>query len=126
LTNVYDGASARAVAGLPRTHTIATASHAIASAAGVPDDDLTLAVNLAAVRAIIPVSKQFGLAISVGWQDGYHDKLDDGVRRLLELGIVGINLGDYDKEAQKMIPVKNATERTSEESLGYRKEAWSR
>ena len=50
LTNIYDAASARAVAQLPGTKVIATASYAVAAASGSSDATMTLETNLAAVR----------------------------------------------------------------------------
>jgi 2-methylisocitrate lyase-like PEP mutase family enzyme len=111
LTNVYDAVSAKAVAGLPGTKALATASYAVALAAGVTDDDMTLETNLNAVRAISPVAKEYGLPLSIDWQDGYGDRLEEGIEKILQLGIVGINLEDCDKATQKMIPVNEAAER---------------
>jgi 2-methylisocitrate lyase-like PEP mutase family enzyme len=111
LTNVYDAVSARAVAALSGTQALATASYAVALAAGVTDDDMTLETNLNAVRSISPVAKEFGLPLSIDWQDGYGDRLEEGIEKLLQLGVVGINLEDCDKETQNMMPVNVAAER---------------
>ena len=111
LTNIYDAVSAKAVAGLPGTQALATASYAVALAAGVEDDDMTLETNLNAVRAISPIAKKYGLPLSVDWQDGYGDRLEEGIEKILQLGVVGINLEDCDKATQKMIPVNEAAER---------------
>ncbi|RDL38168.1 uncharacterized protein BP5553_05601 [Venustampulla echinocandica] len=110
-TNVYDGASARAIAALPQTKALASASYAIAVAAGLADEDLTLDINLAGVRAIAIVAKEHGLPLTADFQDGYGEQLEEGIQKLLDLGVVGINLEDYDKTAKKMIPISEATER---------------
>jgi 2-methylisocitrate lyase-like PEP mutase family enzyme len=111
LTNVYDAASARAVADIPATKALATASYAVASAVGTTDDDLSLEQNLAAVSTIAPFAKERGLPLSVDFQDGYGDRLEEGVEKLLAYGVVGINLEDFDKVAQKIIPLETAAER---------------
>lgn len=56
LTNIYEAVTARAIVGLPCMKALATASYAVAAAAGVADDDMTLETNLAAVRAIAPMA----------------------------------------------------------------------
>ena len=62
---------------LPETTALATASYAVAAAAGLEDDDLTLEINLAAVKGIAKVAKQFNLPLTVDFQDGYGDKLEE-------------------------------------------------
>ncbi|KUJ07700.1 Phosphoenolpyruvate/pyruvate domain-containing protein [Mollisia scopiformis] len=111
LTNIYDAMSARAIAALPGTKALATASYAIAGAAGVTDDGMTLETNLAAVHGISGVAKEYGLPLTVDWQDGYGARLEEGIQDILKLGVVEINLEDCDKETQKMLPVEVAAER---------------
>lgn len=111
LTNIYDAVSARAVAALPGTQALATASYAVSGAAGVSDDDMTLETNMAAVLAIAPVAKEFGLPLTIDWQDGYGDRLEEGIAKLLDVGVVGINLEDSDKEKQKLYPMEEAAAR---------------
>jgi 2-methylisocitrate lyase-like PEP mutase family enzyme len=72
---------------------------------------MTLETNLNAVRAISPIAKQYGLPLSIDWQDGYGDRLEEGIEKILQLGVVGLNLEDCDKATQKMIPVNEAAER---------------
>lgn len=110
LTNIYDALTAQIIASLPGTKALATASAAIAFAAGLSDDDLTLDVNLAAVRNIAPVAKKFNLPLSVDFQDGYGDRLEEGLRALLNLGVVGVNLEDCDRHG-KMMGIEEAIER---------------
>jgi 2-methylisocitrate lyase-like PEP mutase family enzyme len=111
LTNVYDAASARAIAGLKGTQALATASYAVAAAAGFADKDLTLEANLAAIRAITAVAKEYNLPLTVDWQDGYGSRLEEGLEKLLDLGVVGINLEDCDGETQKLYPTEEAVAR---------------
>jgi 2-methylisocitrate lyase-like PEP mutase family enzyme len=111
LTNIYDAVSARAVAPLAGTQALATASFAVAAAAGTLDDRMTLEMNLAAVRSIAPVAKEYGLPLTVDWQDGYGDRLEEGVGKLIELGVAGINLEDCHNETKKMFLIEEATER---------------
>lgn len=111
LTNIYDAASARAVATLAGTQALATTSFAVAAAAGTSDDRMTLETNLAAVQSIAPVAKEYGLPLTVDFQDGYGDRLEEGICKLLELGVAGINLEDCHNETKKMFPIEEATER---------------
>jgi 2-methylisocitrate lyase-like PEP mutase family enzyme len=111
LTNVWDAITAKTVASLPTTKALATASYAIAAAAGVPDEELTLDINLRAVEAIAKVAKQFTLPLSVDFQDGFGDQLEEGVRAVIKLGAVGINLEDFDRQTNALFPVEEAQER---------------
>lgn len=97
LTNVYDILSARSIAELPVSEALATASYAVAEAAGITDNDLTLKDNLAAIKGIAAVSKEFNKPLTVDLQDGYGSELEDGIKSLIALGVTGINLEDYDR-----------------------------
>ncbi|KAF2019987.1 PEP phosphonomutase-like protein [Aaosphaeria arxii CBS 175.79] len=98
LTNVWDAISARTVASIPETKAIATASYAVAAAAGLQDEDLTLEVEIAAVRAIAPVAREFNKPLTVDFQDGFGERLEEGLRAIIKAGAVGINLEDYGRE----------------------------
>jgi 2-methylisocitrate lyase-like PEP mutase family enzyme len=111
ITNVYDVVSARAIAALKGTQALATASYAVAAAAGVSDNEMTLETNLAAVRAIAPVAKEYNLPLTIDWQDGYGERLEEGIEKLLDLGVVGINLEDCDNETQKLYSAEEAVAR---------------
>jgi len=111
LANVYDRLSAKAVASLPSSKALATASYAIAVAAGTTDDDLQLETNLAAVRSIAPVAKEFQKPLSVDIQDAYGNQLEEAISSLIDLGVVGVNLEDIDKETQKAYSPDEAAER---------------
>ncbi|KAK8105028.1 phosphoenolpyruvate phosphomutase-domain-containing protein [Apiospora kogelbergensis] len=108
LTNVYDRLSAQAVAELPQTEALATASHAIANAAGLPDEGLDFETNIAAVRDIAAVAKQHGKPLTVDMQDGYGAKLERNVGRLIELGVAGVNIEDTELATGKLYPAVDA------------------
>ncbi|KAF2188088.1 carboxyphosphonoenolpyruvate phosphonomutase-like protein [Zopfia rhizophila CBS 207.26] len=114
LTNVWDAITARAVAQLPATQAIATASFAIAAAAGLEDHDLSLEVNLSAIRAIALIAKSLLKPLTVDLQDGYGDQLERGIREIIKLGAVGCNLEDFGRELGAngdLYPIEVAQER---------------
>lgn len=114
LTNIWDAITARAIAPLPTTKALATASYAIAAAAGLEDHDLTLEVNLAAIRAISKVALEFNLPLSADFQDGFGARLEEGIREVIRAGVVGINLEDFGRELGdkgELYPISTATER---------------
>lgn len=111
LTNVYDVLSARAVAALPNSKALATASYAIARAANVEDDDMTLETNLTAVRGIVAVAKEFNKPLTVDIQDAYGKRLEEAIGALVDLGVAGVNLEDCDKDTQKMYSKAEAVSR---------------
>ncbi|KAF2265761.1 PEP phosphonomutase-like protein [Lojkania enalia] len=98
LANVWDAISAKSVAALPNCKALATASYAIAAAAGLEDPQLTLQANLAAARAVASVSKSANKPLTVDFQDGWGDELEEGVREVIKIGAVGINLEDYGRD----------------------------
>lgn len=111
--NVYDGVTAEAVAALPKCRALATASKAIALAAGLEDEDLDLDTNLAAVRVIGRAAHKHGLPLTADLQDGYGDRLEEAISRAIDAGVVGCNLEDVDKDAQTLIPADIAAERVA-------------
>jgi 2-methylisocitrate lyase-like PEP mutase family enzyme len=111
LANVFDMISARAVAQLPSSEALATASYAVAQAAGTTDDDLTLEENLQAVRGVAAVAKEFNKPLTVDIQDAYGPRLEEAIGKLLDLGVVGVNLEDYDNEAKILFDVDTAVSR---------------
>ncbi|KAJ4985849.1 hypothetical protein SVAN01_08647 [Stagonosporopsis vannaccii] len=98
LTNVWDAITASSIASLPQTRALATASYAVAAAAGLADDDLDLATNLRAAAAIASVAAAHDLPLTVDFQDGFGAQLEEGVRALIGLGVVGINLEDLGRD----------------------------
>lgn len=98
LTNAWDAVSAKTIAAIPSVKALATASYAVASVAGLEDDDLTLEVNLAAVKAIAAVARAANKPLTVDWQDGYGSRLEEGIRAIIKAGAAGINFEDYGRE----------------------------
>jgi 2-methylisocitrate lyase-like PEP mutase family enzyme len=111
LTNIYDGISAKTIAALPSSRALATASQAIAEAAGIDDDDLTLPHNLRATRIIASAIKPFNKPLTVDLQDGYGAHLEHAIGELVSLGVVGINLEDFDRETNDFFPLPKPAER---------------
>lgn len=95
VTNVWDAASARAVAAAPGVRALATASHAISDARGVADGEgLTVDEALDAARIIAGAVE---LPVSVDFERGYAEDatgVQANARRLAEAGAAGLNLED--------------------------------
>ncbi|KAF9889278.1 hypothetical protein FE257_007386 [Aspergillus nanangensis] len=111
LANVYDAVSAKTVASLPNSKAIGTASYAIAEAAGIEDDDLTLEENLRATKIIASAIKGQGKPLTVDAQDGYGDQLEETIKQLIGIGAVGANLEDYDRAKKQLYSVTDAVDR---------------
>ena len=111
LTNVWDAISASAIASLPGTTALATASFAVAAAAGLADDDLDLPTLLRAASAIGKVAATHSLPLTVDLQDGFGAQLVDAVREAIKLGAVGINLEDFGREIGALYSVEEQCER---------------
>lgn len=98
LTNVWDPPTASIALRHPQTKAIGTASFAISAVAGVEDDELTFEDNLRAVKRIAMRLEKEGKAstipLTADMQDGYGERLKEGVEALIEMGVVGINLED--------------------------------
>ncbi len=99
------------VASLPACKALATGSLAIAQSRGLQDDDLDLEANLKAVGDIAEVAAATNKFLTVDFQDGYGEKLEEGVARLIELGAVGLNIEDSERRTHKMVPVPEFTAR---------------
>ncbi|CAN5446105.1 isocitrate lyase/phosphoenolpyruvate mutase family protein [soil metagenome] len=95
VTNVWDGATARAVAAVPGVRALATASHAVSEAHGVADGEgLTVDQALDAARIIV---RSVELPVSVDFERGYSVDaagVESNVRRLAEVGAAGLNFED--------------------------------
>lgn len=111
LANVYDIPSARTVAALPSCKALATASYAVALAAGTEDTKLTLECNLQAVRVIGRVACELGKPLTVDLQDGYGGRLEEAITGIIERGAVGCNLEDSDRETGVLMPIDEAVDR---------------
>ena len=91
LANVWDAASARAVAEVEGTRAIATASHAIAAAHGYPDGEhIPLELHLAAVERVVAAVE---VPVTADLEAGYGDP-GETTRRAIGLGVAGMNLED--------------------------------
>jgi 2-methylisocitrate lyase-like PEP mutase family enzyme len=111
VTNVWDAITANAVASLPETKALATASYSVAAAAGLEDHHLTHDVNHRAVEAIAKVAAKHNKPLTVDFQDGFGDELESAFRRIVKLGVVGINLEDFGREIDDLYPVDVAQDR---------------
>jgi 2-methylisocitrate lyase-like PEP mutase family enzyme len=111
LTNIWDAITAKTIASLPTTKALATASFAIAAAAGIPDEELTLEINLRAVLGISKIAAQFNLPLTVDMQDGFGDELEEGVRQIIRMGAVGMNLEDFDRQRDGLFGIDEAQDR---------------
>jgi 2-methylisocitrate lyase-like PEP mutase family enzyme len=95
LTNVWDAVTARIVAGVPGVAVIASASHSVSYAHGVPDGEgLTLDQSLTAAREIVDA---VDLPVTIDFEKGYAPDgagVEANVGRLIATGAVGLNLED--------------------------------
>jgi len=113
LTNVWDAVSARIVAGVPGTRAIASASHSVSFAHGVPDGEgLTVEQALAAATIIVDAVE---LPVTIDFEKGYATDavgVETNVGRLLETGAVGINLEDS-TDASSLFELGEAADRVA-------------
>jgi 2-methylisocitrate lyase-like PEP mutase family enzyme len=95
VTNVWDAASARAVAAAPGVQALATASASVSQMRGVPDGEgLTVDEALDAAGVVI---RSVELPVSVDFERGYGttpDAVAENVRRLASAGAAGLNFED--------------------------------
>ncbi|KAH8824849.1 phosphoenolpyruvate phosphomutase-domain-containing protein [Flagelloscypha sp. PMI_526] len=113
LCNIHDITTLSLVAQHPSVKALATASYAVAASNGTEDDALTLEENLSALTSIaLEASKKYPhLPLSADIQEGYGDRLEEVIEKLLDLGIVGCNLEDLDRATQDLYPLDVACER---------------
>lgn len=95
VTNVWDAITARVVAEAHGVRALATASHAISFAHGVPDGEgLSLDQALAAAKLVVDATQ---LPVSVDFEKGYAEDasgVKESVGRLIEIGAAGLNIED--------------------------------
>jgi 2-methylisocitrate lyase-like PEP mutase family enzyme len=95
VTNIWDAVTARTVAGAKGVRALATASHAVSFAHGVPDNEgLTVEQALEAARII---TGAVSIPVSVDFEKGYAADaagVRDNVARLIEAGAAGLNIED--------------------------------
>ncbi len=99
LANVWDVASARAVAAVPGVKALATASHSIAAVFGYDDgENIPLDLHLSMVERI---AAEVAVPVTMDLEAGYGSP-GETVRRAIAIGVVGANLED------EMRPVSDA------------------
>ena len=95
VVNIWDAVTARTVAGAKGVAALATASHAVSFAHGVPDNEgLTVQQALEAARII---AGAVTIPVSVDFEKGYAADaagVRDNVARLIEAGAAGLNIED--------------------------------
>lgn len=113
VTNVWDAATARAVAGAAGVRALATASHSVSEARGVPDGEgLTVDQALEAAAIIVQAVE---LPVSVDFERGYAldaAGVSANVQRLAEAGAAGLNVEDS-LDATRMRPLAEQVERVA-------------
>jgi 2-methylisocitrate lyase-like PEP mutase family enzyme len=113
VTNVWDAVTAKLVAGVPGVRAIASASHSVSYAHGVPDGGgLTVDEALAAARLIVGA---VDLPVTIDFENAYArdaTEVEANVGRLIETGAVGLNLEDS-IDGTSLFPVEVAAERVS-------------
>jgi 2-methylisocitrate lyase-like PEP mutase family enzyme len=111
LTNVWSIPSANAIASLSQTKALASASFAVARQIGLKDDDLSFDQNIAGVRELVKIAASKNLPFTTDYQDGYGERLEEGIKQLIALGVVGVNLEDYIAEKQEFYSIAEAASR---------------
>jgi 2-methylisocitrate lyase-like PEP mutase family enzyme len=115
VTNVWDAVTARIVAGAPGVKALATASHAVSFAHGVPDGE-GLSVDQAIAAAGI-ITGAVDVPVSVDFEKGYSPDaagVEANVARLIAAGAAGINIEDSIGAAKApLFPLEVAAERVA-------------
>jgi len=94
VVNVWDAVSATAVAGVPGTRALATASHSIAATLGYDDgEQIPVAEMIDMCRRVVDA---VDLPVSADLEGGYGDA-PDTIRRAIGVGVVGANIEDQMK-----------------------------
>ena len=105
LANVWDVASARAVAAVDGVSALATASHSIAATLGYEDgENISLDEHLAMVERIVAAVE---LPVSMDFEAGYGDA-GEAARRAIGIGVVGGNLEDQLKPLDESVAAVEA------------------
>lgn len=105
LANVWDVASARAVAATAGVGALATASHSIAATFGYEDgENIPLALHLDMVGRIVGA---VDVPVTMDFEGGYGDA-GDTARRAIDIGVVGGNLEDRMKPLDQAVAAVEA------------------
>ncbi|HEU4849866.1 MAG TPA: isocitrate lyase/phosphoenolpyruvate mutase family protein [Terrimesophilobacter sp.] len=115
VVNVWDAVTARTVAAVSGVTALATASHAISFAHGVPDGEgLSVDQALAAASIVIDAVE---LPVSVDFERGYSPDaagVAANVRRLIATGAAGLNLEDsYGSGPGELFEIEDAAARVA-------------
>lgn len=117
VVNVWDVVSARAVAALPETRAIATASHSIAATFGYPDGEqipVDLMLDMAG-----RIARDVDVPVTADLEAGYGNP-GETIRRAIGEGIVGANLEDQLKPlAESVAAVEAAVAAAEAEGLPF-------
>ncbi|KAF2100342.1 Phosphoenolpyruvate/pyruvate domain-containing protein [Rhizodiscina lignyota] len=111
LANVYDGITARAIASIGSCQALATSLSSVAAAQGLSPDRLDMDTNLRAGRVVARIARDFNLPLSIEFGSGYGDQLEQGMKQIIDLGAVGINLDDADTQTSKLYSIDEAASR---------------
>lgn len=111
VANVWDVLSARVVAELPTSEALATTSFSVADAAGLSDEELTLDLNLAAIRGIAGVAAEFKKPLTVDIQDAYGPDLEKAINALIDLSVAGVNIEDCELATGNLYDIDEASSR---------------
>lgn len=113
LVNVWDAISAQVVASAPGVRAIATASHAVSAARGVPDGEgLDVDTALSVAELVVHTVK---LPVTIDFERGYADDpagVQANVGRLIGTGAVGLNIEDS-LDAKSMRPLDDSVARVA-------------
>ncbi len=113
LTNIWDAVTARIVAGVPGVRAIASASHSVSYAHGVPDGEgMTIDQALQATREIVDA---VDLPVTIDFERGYASDaagVEANVGRLIATGAVGLNLEDS-VDGSSLFPIDVAAARVA-------------
>ncbi|MGR0218980.1 isocitrate lyase/PEP mutase family protein [Agromyces sp. ZXT2-6] len=128
VVNVWDVASARAVAALPDTRALATASHGIAATFGYPDGE-RIPVDLM-LDMVGRIAAAVDVPVSADLEAGYGDP-GETVRRAIGLGVAGANLEDELRPLADSVGAVRAAVAAAEAegvpfALNARTDAWLR
>jgi 2-methylisocitrate lyase-like PEP mutase family enzyme len=128
VVNVWDVASARAIAALPGTRAIATASHSIAATFGYPDGE-RIPVDLM-LDMVGRIARSVDVPVSADLEAGYGDP-GETIRQAIGEGVVGANLEDQLKPlADSIAAVESVVAAADAEGVPFvlnaRTDAWVR
>lgn len=128
VVNVWDAISAKAVAALPETRALATASHSIAATLGYEDGErIPRELMLEMVGRVVAATD---LPVSADLEAGYGDA-GETIRRAIGVGVVGANLEDQVRPFDEAVAAVRAAVRAAEAegvpfALNARTDVWIR